>query len=205
MRGAFWSVVAVPLLFGGCAAKPSPGTWQASTCGCPEDPFARRLDRGDWLVSTGQQVSLVLEEQEGTPPRRIGYLVGKDYKQGRGKGTFRVWQVTTLNRDEVIGQIDGMGRAERFEPRRGGGYDRVDVGSSTMTENVAAIFQTKARITIQATTARRLAFESLDENGNGLLEASEVPAVRVGDRIANADVNRDGVVDFQEFDALDQL
>jgi hypothetical protein len=98
-----------------------------------------------------------------------------------------------------------MGRAVRFEPRRGGGYDEVAVGTSGLAENVGAIFGTTARILIQPTTARRLAFEGLDRNGNGLLEPDEIPAQVVGDRIARADSNRDGVVDFGEFDALDQL
>jgi hypothetical protein len=196
------ALLVVPFL-GGC--RTSTEGWQATPCGCPEDPYARPLSRGDWYASKGNEVYAVTAPSDTGPPRRIGYLVGRDYRRGEEGTPVRLWQVTTLDRAEVIGTIDGMGRATRFEPRRGGGVEKVDAGTGTLEESVGAVFATQARLVLEPTSERRLAFEVLDTNGDGRLQAAETDPRVHGDRIARADANRDGEVDFQEFDALDTL
>jgi len=114
-----------------------------------------------------------------------------------------MYTITTLNRDEQIGHIDQLGRAVRYEPRRNGGFESVDVGSNTIERNVQAIFDTKFRITLVGTSQRRIAFERLDANGDGLLQGAETASF--GYRITGADTNGDGVVDFEEFNAIDVL
>ena len=114
-----------------------------------------------------------------------------------------MYSITTTNRDEQIGHVDRMGRAVRYEPKRNGSFESVPVGSNTLERNVQAIFDTMDRVTFEPTNERELAFNALDLNGDGLLQSAETRTF--GDRIANADTNGDGVVDYEEFNAIDVL
>jgi len=169
------------------------------------DPsVAVQLDRGDWMVNKSTKLYKVMARgAPNRPPLLIGYVEEKEYRQARGGPEFRMYSVTTKNRAEQIGHIDQMGRAYRYEPRRNGTFDKVDLGSNTIEENVQAIFDTNDKVVLRETSARRLAFESLDANGDGVLQKAE--AESFGDRVAGADTNHDGVVDFEEFDAVDVL
>ena len=135
--------------------------------------------------------------------QRIGYLVKTSYRQLRGGPEYDVYEVTTLNRREKIGHIDQVGRAFRYVPRRNQGFDAVDEGVGSLEDSVGAIFQTPKAITLTKTTERELAFEKIDKNGDGYLDEEETRML--GDRIPGADRNRDGKVDFAEFDTIDQL
>jgi hypothetical protein len=166
--------------------------------------LAMRMDRSDWMVNEATNVSRVMSaRQPNRPPEHIGYLVEKRYRQMRGGPQFTMYSVTTLDRDEQIGHIDQLGRAVRYEPRRNGTFESVPAGSNTLERNVQSIFDTKHRITFRPTNERRIAFDSLDVNGDGLLQLTETASF--GDRITGADRNGDGVVDFAEFDAIDVL
>ena len=169
------------------------------------DPsVAVQLDRGDWMVNKGTKIWKVMARgAPNRPPVHIGFVEEKEYRQARGGPDFRMYSVTTKNRTEQIGHIDQLGRAYRYEPRRNGTFDKVDLGSNTLEQNVRAIFESNEDVTLHETSARRLAFESMDVNGDGLLQKAEAQAF--GDRVAGADSNRDGVVDFAEFDAVDVL
>ncbi len=170
-----------------------------------EDPdnVASRLGRGDWMVSQATRVSKVLEPRPNLPPRHVGFLIASDYRQVRGGPVFTMYKVTTLNRDEQIGHIDQLGRGTRYEPRRNGTFESVDVGIGTLTQQVAAIFGLPRGVQLEPTSERRLAFEALDRNGDSLLSPEET--AEYGDRIRSADANRDGRVDFEEFEAIDVL
>jgi len=168
------------------------------------DNIALRLDRSDWMVNQGTRSwRVVSHSAPNRPPEHIGYLVERRYRQMRGGPQFKMYSVTTLNRAEQIGHIDQIGRAVRYEPRRNGGFASVPAGSNTRELNVASIFETTDRITLEATSERREAFDALDENGDGLLQRGET--ISFGDRITGADQNGDGVVDFEEFDVVDTL
>lgn len=171
--------------------------------GCVDSMAPLPLARGDWAVSQRTAVWKAQESQTGAPPKTIGYLVRRTYRQMRGGPEYGMYVVTTLNRSEKIGRIDPTGRAWRFEPQRNVGIEELDEGVSSLENGVAAIFQTKRRVTLVETTERALAFELLDRDGSGYLEKAEVEPH--GDRIRDADRNRDGLVDFDEFDALDTL
>jgi hypothetical protein len=169
------------------------------------EKLAARLDRGDWMVNQRTRIWKVqiARPQENLPPRHAGYVIGRNYKQMRGGPAFQMYSVTTLNRNEQIGHIDSIGRATRYAPRRNLGFEEVDLGANSMTNNIAAIFDTPNVVSLEATTERQLAFEALDRNGDGGLTRDEVE--RYGDRIANADSNRDGKVDLEEFKAIEVL
>jgi hypothetical protein len=163
------------------------------------------LNRGDWVM--GQQTGLwVVEAQpavQNAPPERLGYMVSRLYREVRGGPTYTMFEVSTLDRSDVIGIIDALGNAQRFRPRRNGGVDTERVGNSTLAHSVQAIFATRRPVTLLATSERALAFESLDTNGDGTLDAEEFP--RLKDRTASPDLNRDGKVDAVEFEGLDDL
>jgi len=168
------------------------------------DNIAVRLDRGDWMVNQQTKMWKVMATgAPNRPPEHIGYVEERQYRQARGGPLFRMYSVTTRNRAEQIGHIDQLGRAYRYEPRRNGTFDKVAIGSNTLELNVQAIFETPRDVTLQATNQRRLAFDALDDNGDGVLQAAEARAF--GGRISSADTNGDGLVDFQEFDAIDSL
>ena len=189
------------------------GCTSANRCPEPEEPVLDigcidachplTLDRGDWTVSRRTAVWKVQESVVNAPPKTIGYLVKRKYRQMRGGPEYYMYQVTTLNRREEIGRIDQMGRAWRYEPQRNEGFDQIDEGTHDLELGVAAIFQTRRAITLVDTTERQLAFELLDRDGSGFLEKNETEPH--GDRLQNADRNRDGLVGFDEFDALDVL
>jgi hypothetical protein len=191
------------VLLTGCWSSPRTNDARPLSVGCDDSGLPLRLDRGDWLVSEGSEIWKVYEGQPGALPRQIGYLVGRDYRQMRGGRSHRMYTVTTMNRREDVGRIDHLGRAYRFEPSRNAGFDEVDAGMNSLENNVGAIFQTPRPIHLERTTERRLAFEALDRDGDGLLQPEEISVH--GDRLRDADRNADGVVDFGEFDALDVL
>ena len=81
--------------------------------------------------------------------------------------------------------------------------DVEDAGNSTLPLSVQAIFQTLKPVTLTSTSERKLAFELLDADGNGTLDATEFPAITA--RRGSPDTNHDGKVDWNEFDADDNL
>lgn len=182
-----------------CPAPPDP----LHSIGCHTSSAPLRLDRGDWMVSQRTAVWKVLESQAGTTPRHIGYLTQRNFRQMRGGPTYAMYVVTTLNRREEIGRIDQMGRAYRYDPRRNAGFDEVDIGVTTREVGVATIFKTDRQVSFEETTERRIAFELLDEDGSGYLESTEM--VPYGDRLRSGDRDRDGRVDYAEFDLIDVL
>mgnify|MGYP001811812851 CR=1 FL=1 len=204
-RQVLWILVGVMLVMTGCARNRRVSSCDevATTIGQRSSSLPVRLDRGDWLVDKRTAIWAVDEEQMNGPSRRIGYLVKTQYRQLRGGPLYETYDVTTLNRREKIGRIDQVGRATRFVPRRNQGFDTVDEGVGTLEDSVAAIFQTPRRVILTQTTERRLAFEAIDKNADGYLDADETRLM--GDRIPSGDQNGDGKIDFQEFDALDQL
>jgi hypothetical protein len=182
---------------------PRTPTEQVLSIGCTDAAAPLRLDRGDWLVSEAAEVWKVFEEPLDARGRHIGYLEARDYRQMRGGPSHRMYSVTTVNRRDKVGRIDTLGHAFRFAPRRDAGFEEVDEGVNTLENSVGAIFQTPRPIRLEKTTERRLAFESLDRNRDGRLDAEETAGL--GDRLRRADVNRDGFLDFDEFDAMDVL
>jgi hypothetical protein len=204
MRQLLWIPLAGALALAGCRQVPHQRP-EARTIsvGCETGGLASRLDRGDWEVEVGSSVWKVYETQRAAPARHRGYLVAKRYRQARGGPDYTIYTVTTLNRREVRGRVDQVGRAWRYVPRRDMGFDQESVGANTLENNVAAILGLPEAAELRETTERRLAFEALDRNKDGLLQMDEL---RVhGDRVARADTNRDGLVDFAEFDAIDVL
>jgi hypothetical protein len=189
----------------GCKSSPNgPGSPYrlAPTADC--DNLALRLDRGAWMENQGTRIWKVMAASApNRPPRHIGYVEESTYQQVRGGPQFHMLSVTTLNRKEQIGQIDQLGKAVRYEPRRNGTFEPVDLPANTRERNVAAIFDTQATITLVPTNERQLAFDAIDTSGDGLLQPGET--AHLGARIHGADANRDGVVDFQEFAAVDVL
>ena len=171
--------------------------------GCVESSSPLTLDRGDWTVSRRTAVWKVQVSPVNAPPKTVGYLVKRKYRQMRGGPEYYMYMVTTTNRREEIGRIDQMGRAWRYEPQRNAGFREIDEGVQELENGVASVFQTKRKITLEETTERALAFEMLDRDGSGYLERNEVEPH--GDRLRNADTDRDGRVGFDEFDALDVL
>ncbi|MDJ0976372.1 MAG: EF-hand domain-containing protein [Planctomycetota bacterium] len=200
MRYCVFLVAACMLVTLGCRGASLP-TVENPSPDC--DALASRLDRGDWMVNKQTKIWKVSVDQslQNMPPKHVGYLVGKRYRQMRGGPEFQMYTVTSLNRNEQLGHIDSVGRAVRYEPRRNRGFTEVPVGAGTLENNVAAIFDTLERVTLEPTTQKRLAFEALDVNGDGLLQPAEME--RYGDRIRSADSNRDGLVDFEEFATIE--
>ncbi len=204
MRHLLWLCALAAVAFAGCKNYTGETTAAGPMDRC-NNPVLK-LDRGSWHVSQGSRLWKVMAASPTSatrPPRHIGYLEERRYREMRGGPEFRIYSVTTLNRKEQIGHIDQLGRAVRYEPRRDGRFQEVSAGTNTREMNIAAIFETNDRITVTPTNQRRLAFEALDANGDGLLQKNETESF--GARITGADRNRDGVVDFEEFDAIDVL
>jgi hypothetical protein len=202
MRRIPWLCALLALALASCRSAPAGGS------GLPvvsaRDDIAQRIDRGDWMVNQRTKVWKVMAaSQANRPARHIGYVEQRVYRQRRGGPEFSIYIVTTLDRKEQIGHVDQLGRAFRYEPRRNGDFRQVDLGTNTLQRNVQGIFDTLDRVTLEPTSERRLAFEALDVNHDGLLQPEETRSF--GDRIAGADTNHDGVVDFEEFDAVDVL
>jgi hypothetical protein len=205
MRHLLWFCALAALAFPACksASVRVPGpphiNYQ-SDC----DNLALRLDRGAWMENQGTRIWKVLAAgAPNRPPRHIGYLDERTYQQVRGGPQFRMYTVTTLDRNEQIGHIDQLGKGVRYEPRRNGTFEQVPVGSNTREQNVQAIFDTKEAVMFVATSQRRLAFDSIDASRDGVLQPAETQTL--GARITGADTNGDGVVDFEEFNAVDIL
>jgi hypothetical protein len=125
------------------------------------------------------------------------------YREVRGGPHFTMYEVTTLDRDEVVGLVDSLGRARRLTPRRGGGIDSTDLGSNRLEESVGAILGSVRPVTLERTSERRIAFEMLDADADGYVTPQEWP--RSQGAATDADLNRDGRIDWQEFDRLDRL
>jgi len=193
--------VLAALVLSGCrsirhaAPTPSPDT--------AGDSLAARLDRGHWMVSQSTRISMVKESRPNLPPRHIGYLIESDYRQMRGGPAYRMYRVTTLDRDEQVGHIDQIGRTTRYEPQRNGTFSEVDLGVGRLEDQVAAIFGLDRAVTLEPTSERRLAFLALDRNGDGLLGGDEMR--EYGARLKSADSNRDGLLDYEEFSGIDVL
>lgn len=192
-------VAAGALVTASCRSAPLPRQINA---GPDCDSIAARLDRGDWMVNQQTRLWKVRVDQslQNMPPRHVGYLVSKRFRQMRGGPEFEMYTVTSLNRGEQLGHIDPVGRAVRYEPRRNRGFVETSVGTGTLEESVGAIFGTMERVTLEGTSPRRLAFESLDLNGDGLLQPDE--SSRYGDRITGADSNGDKLIDYEEFETI---
>jgi hypothetical protein len=186
------------------------GCQSARVVPCPTscgESLASRLDRGEWLRAEGREVWKVFEDRtvsgQTRPPQHVGYLIGRAYRQERGGPVFRVYEVTRLNQSEVLGRIDQLGRVTRYDAQRNGTFVETPLESSTRENNVGAILGTSHVISLERVTERRLAFEALDSDRNGLLEGAEIEPF--GSRLALADTNRDKKIDFAEFDAIDVL
>ena len=202
MRNLIWLCALVMLATAACKSSANRANALPGSGDCAN--LALRLDRSHWMVNKHTSISKVLARRApNRPPVHVGYLIQRQYREMRGGPEFRVYTVTTLNRDEQIGHIDQLGRAYRYEPRRNGTFDTVSVGSNTLESNIGAIFDTLDAITVTATNERRLAFNALDANGDGLLQLTETRSF--GDRVTGADTNGDGVVDFAEFNEVDVL
>ena len=204
--------IVLPLLGVGLlvAACTSPEPFSRSTgqpgftaAAVDSEPLAARMNRGDWMVATKSRIWKVFENQPSGPERHVGYLVGSKYRQVRGGPEFTMYKVTTLDRNDQIGHIDQVGRAVRYEPRRDGEFVEVPVGSSTREENLASIFDTRRTMRVEATNEIRLAFEALDDDGDGRLSRTET--ADWSGRVASADANNDGFVDFEEFAELERF
>jgi hypothetical protein len=191
------------VLLCGCRAQPV-STTSTATSSEAADAVAR-LDRGSWMVNKRSRVWKILkaDSRQGTAPLHVGYLKENKYRQMRGGPAFQMYTVTSLHQDEQLGHIDTLGRAVRYEARRNGTFEEVSVGTGSLELSVAAILDTPERITLEKTDTRSIAFAALDTNGNGTLEADEIAAH--GGLIRDADSNGDGIVDYQEFSALDSF
>ena len=200
MRHLGWFAAAALAVLPACRTDatrtPGPGFMR-------EESIAARLNRGTWEVKKATEVWKVGEAVTNRPPRLVGYMIARDYRREVGGPVFRMYEVTTLNRNEIIGRIDQMGHATRYEPRRRGGFEEVDAGANSLENSVGAIFGTKQKITLDRTTERRLAFEAIDTSGDGLLQEPEYRPH--GASLMSADTNGDKIVDFAEFDAIDAL
>jgi hypothetical protein len=192
------------LVLTACSSQPNRGQTPAASGG----ELAARIDTSDWMVKQGSAIWRVLEDRtvngETRPPRHIGYVHAKDYRQGRGGPVQRLYEVTSLNRSEVLGQIDSLGRVTRFEPQRNSTFqERPLTPAGRMEDNVGAIFGSSQQITLELTSERRIAFATFDRDGNGVLAGAELE--HTGTRILSADADGDKQVDFTEFDTLDSF
>jgi hypothetical protein len=204
MRHLAVPVFALLLLAPGCqTTRVVPCASSAPTCA----DVAARMDRSDWMRAQGSEVWKVFEDRtvggQSRPPRHVGYLIGRDYRQERGGPVFRVFEVTSLNQQEVLGRIDQLGRVTRYDAQRNGTFVETPLPASSLENNVGAILGSAKVITLEKTSARRMAFEALDSDHNGLLEGPEIEPF--GSRLTQADTNRDKKLDFAEFDAIDVL
>lgn len=194
------------LVAAGCQTAPQTSVPAGPTTSDDNARIARSLDPlANWQVNPDHDVWKVLISRsiDGLPPKHAGYLVRRQYRKSRRAPVHEVYEVTTINRNQVVGQIDGLGRAVRFEPRRNAGVERVDVGVNTLENSVGAIFDTTERITLEKTSERSIAFERMDRDGNGVLGRDEVD--RYGASILRADANGDGKIDRNEFNAIDRF
>jgi len=163
------------------------------------------LNRGDWVVGreTGVWTATIPGATNASAPVRLGYVTSRLYREMRGGPTFTMYEVTSLDRKDVVGIVDQLGNAKRFKPGRDGLIETEDAGNATLPLSVQAIFQSMKPLTLNKTTERALAFELLDANHDGKLDKTEFP--RLADRYASPDKNKDGYVDANEFEMIDDL
>jgi|GEM_PF-3430393 len=166
---------------------------------------ATSLDRGAWLIgnATGLWTVTVPGDTPSSKPVRIGYVTARAHRQVRGGPAFTIHEVSGLDRDTPVGIVDSLGNAKRFKPLRNGHQEVEDAGNGTLSFAVQAIFETTKPVTLTATSERQLAFELLDADGNGTLDEKEFPAIKA--TRGSPDTNRDGKIDWNEFDADDDL
>lgn len=187
-----------------CSGTPCPPPPERTlSIGCVESKDALRLDRGDWQVSRRTAVWKVLASRPDRPPVLVGYVTQRKYRQLRGGPEYAIYEVSRLDRRDLIGRIDQMGRTWRIEPSRDSGFEETDLGVMDLELGVQEIFENPRPMILEPTTERRLAFEMLDKDGSGYLERAETEGH--GDRLATADRDGDGRLGFEEFDAIDTL
>ncbi|MFM8387096.1 MAG: hypothetical protein ACKOCB_09815 [Planctomycetia bacterium] len=202
-------VPALSLALAGCASRPAGGGNPNVGVRVAGSDLGARLDRSDWMVREGGQVWRVLESRtvngETRPPVLVGYLEARDYRQAKGGPTLRLYEVTGLDRRTVLGRIDSVGKIVRYEvdPATHVFTQRDLLPAPSREDNVGAILGSPHPILLQATTARRIAFDTLDRDSNGVLSAEEL--VGTGTRISSGDANGDKIVDYAEFQALERL
>jgi hypothetical protein len=203
VSAAFALAAVAALGLAGCRARPAGTEYTVPTMAAPVG--AMSLDRGAWLVGTtkGLWDVTVPGDTPSSKPVRIGYVTAREHREVRGGPAFTIYEVTGLDRTSPVGIVDSLGNAKRFKPRVNGHQEIEDAGNSTLNFSVQAIFETTKPVTLTATTERKLAFELLDADGNGTLDATEFPAIAA--RRGSPDTNRDGKVDWNEFDADDDL
>lgn len=171
------------------------------------------VNRGDWLVGKETGVWMVTANPTGiAAPKRIGYVTSSNHRELRGGPAFEMYEITTLNRKNVVGSIDSLGNAVRFAPVRNT-VEAVAIGNNRLDLSVQAIFDLVTPVTLTKTTERALAaeavFNSYDHNGNGLIERDEKDAEKNEypsnpaevKRFIKADANKDGRLDKTEFEA----
>jgi hypothetical protein len=170
------------------------------------------VNRGDWLVGKQTGVWKVLAEQHSGAPKRIGYVTSRNHREVRGGPAFEMYEVTSLDRNTVVGSVDSLGNAVRFAPTRNT-VEAIPVGNNRLEISVQAIFDLITPVTLEKTTERDLAvevvFNSYDHNGNGIIErdekdadTNEYPTVPEElKRFIKADANKDGRLDKTEFEA----
>ena len=203
VSAAFALAAVAALGLAGCRSR---GAGTASTLPSTAAPVgAMSLDRGAWLVgtTTGIFTVTVPGDTPSSKPVRIGYVTARSHRQVRGGPAFTVYEVSGLERDTAVGIVDSLGNAKRFKPRANGHQEVEDAGNSTLSFSVQSIFETPKPVTLTATSERQLAFEALDADGNGTLDEKEFPAIKAAR--GSPDTNRDGKIDWNEFDADDDL
>jgi hypothetical protein len=200
---AFALVAVAALGLAGCRARPAGTEYRVPTLGAPVG--AMSLDRGAWRVGTTKGLYAVTVPGDGpsSKPVRIGYVTVREHREVRGGPAFTIYEVSGLDRNSPVGIVDSLGNAKRFKPSFNGRQDVEDAGNSTLDFSVQSIFETTKPVTLTETSERQLAFELLDADGNGTLDAKEFPAIAA--KRGSPDTNRDGKVDWNEFDADDDL
>ena len=170
------------------------------------------VNRGDWVVGRQTGVWKVLAEQRSGAPKRIGYVTSSNHREMRGGPAFAMYEVTALDRKTVVGSVDSLGNAVRFVPTRNT-VDAIPVGNNRLDLSVQAIFDLVTPVTLEKTTERDLAietvFDTYDHNGNGIIERDEKDADKNEyptnpeelKRFVKADANKDGRLDKTEFEA----
>lgn len=201
-------VLALLGLLGLAACQSRPGTMTVVGSRVSGSDLAGRMDTSDWLERQGGEVWRVMEARtvngETRPSKHIGYLEARDYRQGRGGPTLRLYEVTSLDRKEILGRIDSLGRVTRYEPVRNGTFQEIPVTpAGRLEDDVGAIFASLQVISLEATSERRIAFARIDKDGNGVLTQDEL--LGMGTVISDADANGDKQVDYAEFDKIDRL
>lgn len=203
VRAAFALAAVAALGLAGCRARPAGTEYSVPSLSAPVG--AMTLDRGAWLVGTtkGLWEVTVPGDTPSSKPVRIGFVTAREHREVRGGPAFTVYEVSGLDRSSPVGIVDSLGNAKRFRHIGNGHQEVEDAGNSTLNFSVQAIFQTLKPVTLTPTSERKLAFEALDADGNGTLDATEFPAIAA--RRGSPDTNRDGKVDWNEFDADDDL